>query len=88
MKNIALKQARRKLKELLKKYDGFSTVFFDDWRGFRFIYDIGKKCDCKNGCSGCPVYKLLKDETEKNGFTAGLYVASPEEKSCLAPKDF
>lgn len=88
MNKIILNQALVKLNELLKKYNGFNTIFLDNWRGYRFIYDIEKDCNCKNGCLKCPLYCLLKDEQEKNGFTAGLYIASPEDKDLFGSQKF
>lgn len=88
MNDAIFKQATQKLEELLNKYDGFITVFLDDWRGYRFIYDVKKPDGCANGCKKCPIYQLLKNEKEINGFTAGLYLASTEEKKFFGPQKF
>lgn len=88
MNQIIFKQASLKLEELLKKYDRFITVFLDDWRGYRFIYDVKKSDCCKNGCQKCPLYQLLKDEKEIDDFAAGLYLASTEEKKLFGPQKF
>jgi len=88
MNDTIFKQALTKLEELLKKYDGFITIFLDDWRGYRFIYDIKPSNCCKDSCKKCPIYRLLKDEKEINGFTAGLYLASSKEKKLFGPQEF
>lgn len=88
MKNSILKPAIRKFKELLTQYDGFITVFLDNWRGYRFIYDINKPNCCKNGCQKCPIYQLLKNEKRTDGFTAGLYLASNKEKRLFGSQKF
>lgn len=88
MKKNILILATKKFEELFKKYDGFINVFLDDWRGYRFIYDIKKPLCCKNGCKKCPLFQLLKNEKKINGFTAGLYLANDEEKKLFGPQKF
>ncbi len=88
MNDTTFKQALIKLEELLKKYDGFITVFLDDWHGYRFIYDTRKSNCCENGCKKCPIYRLLKNEKGKDHFTTGLYLASSEEKRLFGPQKF
>ena len=76
-----------KFRELSEQFDGFISVILDDWRGYRFIYDVKETTCCKNGCKNCPLYALLKDE--KNGlFTAGLLPASQEDKKIFGPQNF
>jgi len=88
MNKLILQTAQQKLTELLKKYDNFNYIFLDNWRGYRFVYDINKDCTCKYGCSACPLYQLLKNEKPTNGFTAGLYLTSLKDRQIFGPSIF
>jgi len=79
--------ANQKFKELSVKFDGFINVILDDWRGFRFVYDVGDSDCCEYGCEKCPIYQLLKDERD-GLFNAGLYLASDEDKQLFGPKKY
>ena len=87
MRNDILTIASKKFKELSKTYNKFVTVFVDDWRGFRFIYDTEDVWQCKNRCSACPLYNLLKNEKGKT-FSAALFPASTEDKRLFGTQRF
>ncbi len=74
-----LKLAKRKFKELSKRYDGFINLIVDDWRGYRFIFDTKDVRGCNNDCLQCPLFLLLRKEGQ-NIFSAGLYKATKEDK--------
>ncbi|MDO8469315.1 MAG: hypothetical protein Q7S29_06200 [Candidatus Peribacter sp.] len=82
-----LAQARKKFRELSEQFDGFITVILDDWRGYRFIYDVEQASCCRYGCTRCPLYRLLVNE--KDGlFSAGLLPASADDKLLFGPQNF
>ena len=66
------------MSELLKKFDGFNFIFLDNWRGFRFVYDVSDFSS---------LYKLLR--SEKTGiFSAGLVLATPKDQKLFGPEKF
>ncbi|OGJ60457.1 hypothetical protein A3A67_03050 [Candidatus Peribacteria bacterium RIFCSPLOWO2_01_FULL_51_18] len=78
MESKILLPARKKLKELLRKFDGFKFIFLDNWRGYRFVYDVSDFSS---------LYKLLR--SEKTGiFNAGLVLATPEDQKLFGPDKF
>jgi len=82
-----IKLAVKKLSQFQKKYNKFTNVIVDDWRGFRFVYDTQDVRNCNNNCQNCDLYKLLKNE--QNGlFSAGLYQASAEDKKLFGNQNF
>jgi len=88
MNKKVLQIARKKFKELAKQYDQFNTVFLDNWRGYRFVYDTDEVKKYR-GLSffKSRLYALLKNE--KPGlFSADLYPASREEKRLYGPNPF
>ncbi|MFC1750138.1 hypothetical protein ACFL2V_15160 [Pseudomonadota bacterium] len=87
MNEKIIQLAFKKFEKLSKKYDGFINVFLDDWRGYRLIYDVEVSSCCKYGCEKCPLYQLLKDEKE-GLLSAGLYLASNEDKVLFGPQKF
>ncbi len=87
MKQKILDLANEKFKPLEKQYQGFINVGVDDWRGFRFIFDTKDVRKCRNLCSNCLLYLLLKDE-KKGVFSAGLYLASPSDKELFGPQRY
>ena len=87
MRKDILKIASKKFQELSKKYKKFLNVFVDDWRGYRFIFDTKDVRKCNNDCVNCDLFKLLKGEKE-NLFSAGLYLASDEDKKIFGPQNY
>ncbi|MFA5990634.1 MAG: hypothetical protein WC794_00100 [Candidatus Doudnabacteria bacterium] len=88
MNKIILQTAKRKIKYILKRYKGLNTVFLDNWRGFRFIYDCGEinKLPGKKFLQS-KLYTLLKNE--KSGtFSAGLLIASSKDKKLFGRQYF
>ncbi len=87
MKQTILNKAVNKFKVLSKKYNKFLNVIVDDWRGYRFIFDTEDVRRCKNDCTKCDLFKLLKKE--KAGlWSAGLYPASNADKKLFGPQNF
>lgn len=84
MKQKILKTTLDKFEELAKQYNGFVCVIFDDWRGFRFVYDTIDVKQCQNDCKNCPLFKLLRSE---NGI-ASLYPASEKDKELFGQQNF
>lgn len=72
-------EVNKKLDELLRSGYVFRNIIFDDWRGFRFIYDSDDVRICKNDCENCRLYQLLRNEPDGE-FTAGLYLASNRDR--------
>lgn len=87
MNKKIIKTALKKFRILSKKYDGFINVIVDDWRGFRFIFDTEDARTCFNDCQNCPLYNLVKDESE-DFFSVGLYKASEEDRRFFGPQNF
>lgn len=88
MQKQILQTAKRKIKELSANYDGFINITVDDWRGFRFIFDTKDVRQCKNNCSNCRLYQLLKNEKNNQLFSTGLYPAKPEDKKIFGRQNF
>lgn len=87
MNKKILKIAIKEFNKLKNQYDGFINVGIDNWRGYRFIFDTEPCKKCKNGCSKCPLYLLLKDK--KTGlFSAGLYRTSKKDKQLFGPQRY
>jgi hypothetical protein len=40
MNKKILKIAEKNAKNLIEKYDGFNNIILDNWRGYRFIFDV------------------------------------------------
>lgn len=87
MQKGILKLANQKFKKLQLKYDRFINVIVDDWRGPRFVFDTEDVRQCKNNCSQCPLFQLLKDEKE-GLFSAGLYPASKKDEKLFGPQKY
>ncbi|ALM09656.1 MAG TPA: hypothetical protein DEB30_00800 [Candidatus Peribacter riflensis] len=82
-----LAQARKKFRELSERFDGFMTVILDNWRGYRFIYDLERASCCRYGCPRCPLYQLLKNESS-GLFSAALLPANSDDKLLFGPQNF
>lgn len=88
MNKKILQVARKKFKELAKKYNKFNIVFLDNWRGYRFVYDTdeAKKYRGKNLYKS-KLYKLLENE-KPDVFSADLYRTSPADKKIFGQNPF
>lgn len=88
MNKRILQIARRKFKVLAKQYNQFNTVFLDNWRGLRFVYDTDEVKKYRGSSFfRSRLYAVLKNE--KPGlFSADLYPASREEKKLYGPNPF
>lgn len=88
MNKSTIKLANKKLKLLLRRYKGFNTVFLDNWRGFRFIYD-SKEIKSYPGKSFLQsrLFELLKNENPGK-FTASLCRASVSDKKLFGLQYF
>ena len=81
--NIAI----RKIDKLSNKYKGFINIGFDNWRGFRFIFDTDDVRKCNNDCKNCQLYNFLKEEgISRDSF--GLFLASAKDKRLFGPQRF
>lgn len=60
--------------------DKIFNIIFDNWRGYRFIYDTRCVRNCNNDCKNCPLFKAL------NGY--GLFEASKKDKKLFGPNNF
>lgn len=87
MNQKIFKLAIKKFKKLSAKYDGFINIGLDNWRGWRFIYDIIDVRKCRNNCKNCSLYLLVKDEKEGK-FSAGLHPAGKKDKALFGPQNF
>lgn len=87
MKKEIIKIAEKKLRILSKQYDRFVNVVVDDWRGYRFIFDTEDVRNCKNNCSQCGLYKLLKNEKD-DYFSAGLILAADSDKIIFGSQNY
>jgi hypothetical protein len=87
MNKKKLKKLIEIINKLSKEYNGFISVSFDNWRGFRFIFDTKETRKCDNNCKECPLYNLLKKEKiYKNNF--GLIKATKNDKQLFGPQNF
>ncbi|KKW41050.1 hypothetical protein A2454_04120 [Candidatus Peribacteria bacterium RIFOXYC2_FULL_55_14] len=82
-----LLSAQDKFRELSEKFDGFISVILDNWRGYRFIYNVEMTACCRYGCVRCPLAVLLKDEKD-GAFTARLLPAGKRDKRLFGPQNF
>ena len=64
--------------------NNFINIIFDDWRGWRLIFDTKEVRNCKNNCPDCPLYLLLKN----NDLTNELYPASMGDKKMFGQQNF
>lgn len=64
--------------------NNFINVIFDNWRGWRLIFDTKEVRNCKNNCSDCSLYLLLKN----NNLLDELYPANKEDKRMFGPQNF
>jgi len=87
MNKEVLKIARKKLKLLLKKYDGFINIIVDDWRGYRFVFDTKDVKKCNNKCASCKLYQLLKNQ-KKDFFSTDLVFANKNDKKIFGKQNF
>ncbi len=87
MRKDILKISLKNFQKLSKRYNKFINVFVDNWRGYRFVFDAEDVRKCNNGCVNCDLFKLLKDEKE-NLFSAGLYLASENDKKLFGQQNF
>lgn len=87
MNEKILKIGREKFKELSQRYGGFINIIIDDWRGYRFIFDTEDVRRCQNDCQNCQLFKLLAKE-EPGLFSAGLYLASEDDKKIFGPQRY
>lgn len=87
MNATILNIAVAKFQRLANRYSGFLNVGVDNWRGWRFIFDTEEVRQCNNNCSKCFLYHLLKNEKE-GIFSAGLYLASKEDKKIFGAQKF
>ncbi len=79
MRSDIQRLAIRSFQKLSKRYRKFTTVFVDDWRGYRFVFDTEDTKRCTNDCANCGLFKLLKNE--KSGvFSSGLLKATDNDK--------
>jgi hypothetical protein len=88
MDQSILSIAEQKLAELRGRFDGFVTVFLDDWRGYRFIYDVEASSCCTHGCPKCPLVRLLNFEQDGGIFSAALRCASDDDKKIFGPRKY
>ena len=71
-------------KTLKKQPNNFINIIFDNWRGWCSIFDTTEVRNCKNNCTTCPLYLLLK----KNNLPNELYPASKKDKKIFGPQNF
>lgn len=86
-KKLIFESAAKKLQELRGKNGTFINIIFDDWRGYRFIYDTEEVRNCRNDCENCSLFKLLKDE-KPGVFSAALIPATKEDKKLFGNQNF
>lgn len=73
-----------KFKKIKKQSNNFINIIFDDWRGWRLIFDTKEVRQCKNNCQQCPLYLLL----QKNNLLDELYLASKKDKGLFGPQNY
>lgn len=87
MNKRILAKAIKEFEKLSAEYNGFINVIFDNWRGFRFVFDTKDVRKCNNDCKNCQLYKLLK----KHGIgknSLGLFLATKEDRKLFGPQKF
>ena len=82
---LIIKEAKKEFKKISN--NNFINVIVDDWRGYRFIFDTLEVRQCRNNCTKCKLYKLLKNK-KPGVFTAGLILACNEDKKIFGPQNF
>ncbi len=87
MNKRILKIATKEFNKLKSQYNGFINVGVDNWRGYRFIFDVEPCKNCRNGCSKCPLFLLLKNKKE-GLFSTGLYRASKKDRELFGPQRY
>jgi len=87
MNKTILNRAIKIIYKLSRRYDGFINVVFDNWRGFRFVFDTKDVRRCNNDCKNCRLYNFLQEEgISKNFF--GLFPATKKDKILFGPQRF
>ena len=70
-------------KILKKQPNNFINIIFDNWRGWRLIFDTKEVRNCKNNCPSCALYLLLK----KNNLSNELYKANSDDKKIFGKQN-
>jgi hypothetical protein len=62
MKKKLIKIAKKEVKNLINKYDGFNNIILDNWRGYRLIFDTEKYLKSKTNNKKYKLIVVLKNE--------------------------
>jgi len=87
MKKINLRAVVRQANKLAENYGRLENIIFDDWRGWRFIFDTPEVLKCNNDCGNCKLYKFLK-QLRPNFSYARLFKASGRDQKMFGPQKF
>jgi len=87
MNKKIIKIATKKIKNLIKEYDGFNNVILDNWRGYRFIFDTEKFLTNKTNGKKYRLSVLLNNE-KPGYFNAGLLLANNRDKKMFGRQKY
>ncbi|MBU1167877.1 hypothetical protein KKC60_05760 [Patescibacteria group bacterium] len=76
-------EAKKDLILIRSTYSDSLNIGFDNWRGYRFIFDTSDVRNCKNDCPNCPLYVSIKKSQSKFGFIK----ATQEDKKIFGPQN-
>jgi len=80
-------KAVREVNELIKERPGFKNIIFDDWRGWRFVFDTPEVRNCKNDCQNCGLYQLLNQRKYQTDY-ARLIKAGQTDRKMFGRENF
>lgn len=87
MTNQDFKKIIIEANKIVKKYPQVNNIIFDNWRGWRFIFDTEEVRRCHNDCQNCGLYKFLKGRRRSANY-AGLIKASKNDKAMFGRENF
>lgn len=85
--NYDLKKSVDEAEKIIKKYPSLNNIIFDDWRGWRFIYDTKETRNCQNDCQNCDLFNFLKIDYRTTVYTR-LIKAKKNDQIMFGPEKF
>ncbi len=79
-----MKLIKERIKKIIKYYPELNNLIFDNWRGWRFIFDSPSVKKCDNKCQQCLLYVTLKKIKIDNEF----YPANIYDKKIFGQQNF
>jgi len=81
------KEAWQEANKIGKELPDIKNIIFDDWRGWRFIFDTGGIRYCQHDCSNCRLFKLLNQVDSKSAYTS-LIKAEERDQMLFGQENF